>query len=200
MFYYLDGTIAHLEPHMAVVDCGGVGYLCGISLKTQAKLTLGKRTKLYTWLNVREDTFELYGFYDLEEKNCFTLLTGVTGVGVKVALSILSNLSPEQFVLAVLGSDEKALTSAPGVGKKLAQRVILELRDKLRKTYQAAEGVQDWGAASPEGADKTAEARMALQALGYTAAEAASALRGVDPELGLEDTIKAALKGLVKLK
>ena len=198
MFYYLEGTITHLESRIAVVDCGGVGYLCNITLHTQAKLTRGAKTKLYTYLNVREDTFELYGFADLEEKSCFTLLTGVSGVGMKVALSILSTLSPDQFMLAIVGSVEKALTKAPGVGKKLAQRLILELKDKLKKEYAADGAQEDWLPAA-DAQDKTGEARMALQALGYSASEAAAALRKVDTAaLSLEEIIRAALKGLAR--
>ncbi|MEA4823492.1 MAG: Holliday junction branch migration protein RuvA [Clostridiaceae bacterium] len=198
MFYYLEGTIAHLDSHIAVVDCGGVGYLCSISLHTHGKLARGAKSKLYTYLNVREDTFDLYGFADLEEKNCFTLLTGVSGVGMKVALSILSTLSPDQFMLAVLSSDEKALTRAPGVGKKLAQRLILELKDKLKKEYAAADASEDFLPAA-DAQDKAGEARMALQALGYSASEAAAALRKVDiSALSLEEIIRAALKGLVR--
>ncbi len=198
MFYYLEGTVAVVDSRIAVIDCGGVGYLCSISLRTQASLTQGSRARLYTYLNVREDTFELYGFADLEEKNCFVLLTGVSGVGMKVALSILSTLAPTEFVLAVLSEDERALTRAPGVGKKLAQRLILELRDKLKKDYSGSDASADFSPA-PAGADKSTEARMALQALGYSAAEASAALRSVDTAaLSLEDIIRSALKNLVR--
>ena len=123
MFYYLDGTVALADAHTAVIDCGGVGYKCSVSLHTQARLTVGKRTKLYTYLNVGEGVFELYGFADLEERSVFTMLIGVSGVGMKVALSILSVLEPSQFMLAVLSSDEKALTRAPGVGCQSRVRV-----------------------------------------------------------------------------
>lgn len=198
MFYYLEGTVSVVEAHIAVIDCGGVGYLCNISLHTQSSLTRGARARLYTYLNVREDTFELYGFADLEEKNCFTLLTGVSGVGMKVALSILSTLSPAEFMLAVLNEDEKALTRASGVGKKLAQRLILELRDKLKKEYPADDASAGW-LPEPAQQDKTGEARMALQALGYSAAEASAALKSIDMSaLSLEDVIRTALKSLVR--
>ena len=197
MFYYLDGIVALTEPHMAVIDCGGVGYRCSISLRTQSKLIVGKRQKLYTYLNVGEGVFELYGFADLEERNVFTMLIGVSGVGMKVALSILSVLDPEQFMLAVLSSDEKALTKAPGVGKKLAQRLILELKDKLKKEYSASEA-SDWAPEAVSG-DKADEARMALQALGYSASEAAAALRKVDPGLSVEELVRGALKALASL-
>ncbi len=194
MFYYLDGTVALTEPHTAVIDCGGVGYRCSVSLHTLSKLTVGKRQKLYTYLNVGEGVFELYGFADLEERSVFTMLIGVSGVGMKVALSILSVLEPDQFMLAVLSSDEKALTKAPGVGKKLAQRLILELKDKLKKEYAAPEAA-DWAPEAAAG-DKADEARMALQALGYSASEAAAALRKVDTSLPIEEIVRAALKAL----
>ena len=198
MFYYLDGTVALADAHTAVIDCGGVGYKCSVSLHTQAQLTVGKRTKLYTYLNVGEGIFELYGFADLEERNVFTMLIGVSGVGMKVALSILSVLEPSQFMLAVLSGDEKALTRAPGVGKKLAQRLILELKDKLKKEYAAPEAA-DWAPEITAGGDKADEARMALQALGYSASEAAAALRKVDPSLPVEELVRGALKALATL-
>ena len=195
MFYYLEGTVALVDSHIAVIDCGGVGYQCSVSLHTQSQLQRGTRAKLYTYLNVGEGIFDLYGFADLEEKSCFTMLLGVSGVGTKAALSILSVLAPERFMLAVLNGDEKALTQAPGVGKKLAQRVILEPKDKLKKEYAGPAAASDW---APEAADgsRADEARMALQALGYSAAEAAAALRKTDPSQPLEEIIRAALKSL----
>lgn len=199
MFYYLEGTVAHTEARIAVIDCGGVGYLCNVSDRTRGALTLGSRAKLYTYLNVREDTFELYGFADMEEKNCFMLMTGVSGVGVKAALSILSSLSPEQFMLAVIGGDEKALVKAPGIGKKLAQRIILELKDKLKKEYTPS-GEDLYFDPVVATSDKLSEAQMALQALGYSERDAALAVKKVDAEgAGVEDIIRNALKSLAKL-
>ena len=199
MFYYLNGTVAHVESRIAVIDCGGVGYLCNISDHTRGMLKIGEQAKLYTHLNVREDTFELIGFGDLEEKNCFLLMTGVTGVGIKAALSILSALSPEQFMLAVIGEDEKALTKAVGVGKKLAQRIILELRDKLKKEYTPS-GTDLFYAPENVGKDSLAEARMALQALGYSERDASAALKSIGTEnMTLEEMIRAALKSLSKI-
>ncbi len=201
MFYYLDGKIAHMEPHIAVVDVGGVGYLCHVSARTQARLTVGQKGRLYTYLRVGEDVFELYGFADAEEKNVFELLTGVSGAGVKVPLAILSALNPDQCILAVLNGDEKALCTAQGVGKKLAQRMILELKDKFKKEYANVSASDGFEFAMPEAAaaDKLGEARMAMQALGYTAAEAAAALKGIDIEaLTLEQILKEALKKMMK--
>jgi len=200
MFYYLEGKIAHLEPGVAVVDCGGVGYLCHVSARTQSRLSVGQKGRLYTHLHVREDTFELYGFAEAEEKNVFLLLGGVSGVGVKASLAILSAMSPEQFILAVLNGDEKALCSAQGVGKKLAQRMILELKDKFKKEYTGMTASESFDFSGGETAtDKLGEARMAMQALGYTAAEASAALKGIDCEvLSLEQILKEALKKMMK--
>ncbi len=202
MFYYLEGKLAHSEPNMAVIDCGGVGYLCHVSTMTQANLKLGEKCRIYTYLYVREDAMDLYGFHTVDEKNCFLLLTGISGVGMKAGLSILSTLSPEKFALAVLSDDEKALTQAPGVGKKLAQRIILELKDKLKKQYGSDKlsgidiGVQNENISS---LDTTGEALMALQVLGYSSAEASSALRGADTAASsVEELIRYALKNLAK--
>ena len=201
MYAYLNGMVTQLEPHVAVIECGGVGYLCHITTMTQSRLQLGERTKLYVFLYVREDAMELYGFHSMEEKNCFLLLTGISGVGMKAGLAILSTLSPEKFALAVLSGDEKALTNAPGIGKKLAQRIILELKDQLKKQY--ASGKQEFGslpeAVVTEASDAVGEAVLALQVLGYTAAEATAALRGENLEgKTVEECIRYALKNLAK--
>ena len=202
MFYYLEGKIAHMEPNLAVVDCGGVGYECHVTTMTLASLKLGEKARIYTYLHVREDAMELYGFHSVDEKNCFLLLTGISGVGMKAGIAILSTLSPEKFALAVLSDDEKALTHAPGIGKKLAQRIILELKDKLKKQYSAGTKQTDIDLVSMadiSGVDTTGEALMALQVLGYTSAEASGALRGVDTAgKSVEDLIRIALKNLAK--
>ena len=131
MFYYLNGTITLLDANLAVVDCGGVGYACHTTNYTLARLQLGKPAKLFTYCNIKEDAFDIFGFSTREELNCFERLLGVTGVGPKAALAILSVVSPEQLTLAVMTQDDKTITMAQGVGKKLAQRIILELKDKL---------------------------------------------------------------------
>lgn len=140
MFYYLKGTVAHMAPYLAVVDCSGVGYACRTTHNTLARLKVGESAKLYTHLYVREEIFELYGFATEEEKNCFLELIGVSGVGPKAALSILSSTSPEGLAMSIITGDEKALTVAPGIGKKIAQRIILELKDKLAKGQMTAGG------------------------------------------------------------
>jgi len=200
MFYYLKGTVAHMAPYLAVVDCGGVGYACRTTHNTLARLKVGESAKLYTHLYVREEIFELYGFATEEEKNCFLELIGVSGVGPKAALSILSSTSPEGLAMSIITGDEKALTVAPGIGKKIAQRIILELKDKLAKGQMAADGEPYGGTGVtiiPE--NKSTEAAAALAVLGYSTQEVSVALKGIDVEnLKLEDVIKQALKKMVK--
>lgn len=133
MFYYVKGPVAHIAPYLAVIDCGGVGYACHTTANTLSYLKKGEVTKLYTYLHVREELFDLYGFSTEEERSCFELLIGVSGVGPKAALSILSATSPEGLAMSIITGDEKALTVAQGIGKKIAQRIILELKDKLAK-------------------------------------------------------------------
>ena len=200
MFYYVNGTVAHLAPYLAVIDCGGVGYACRTTNNTLARLKKGETARLYTYLNVREDAMELYGFYSENELICFQLLIGVSGVGPKAALSILSSSTPETLAMSIITGDEKALTVAPGIGKKIAQRVILELKDKLAKG-QIAPGGESYGGTGvtviPE--NKSSEAAAALAVLGYSTAEINIALKGIDLEaLSLEEIIKQALKKMVK--
>ena len=200
MFYYLDGTVAEILPGLAVIDCGGVGYACKTTNYTLSRLKQGQKAKLYTHLNVGEDIFELYGFSALNELNSFRLLIGVSGVGPKAALSILSVGSPEALAMAIVTGDEKALTAAPGIGKKIAQRIILELKDKLAKG-QISPGGESYGGTGvtviPE--NKSSEAAAALAVLGYSQTEIGMALKGIDVDaLSLEDIIKQALKKMVK--
>ena len=200
MFYFLNGTVAHVAPYLAVIDCGGVGYACRTTNNTLARLKKGEAAKLYRHLNVREDAMELYGFFTENELNCFRLLIGVSGVGPKAALSILSSSTPETLAMSIITGDEKALTVAPGIGKKIAQRVILELKDKLAKG-QITPGGESYGGTGvtviPE--NKSSEAAAALAVLGYSQAEISMALRGIDLDaLSLEDIIKQALKKMMK--
>ncbi|SFP14843.1 Holliday junction DNA helicase subunit RuvA [Oscillibacter sp. PC13] len=201
MFYYLDGTVAEILPNLAVMDCGGVGYACKTTNNTLAKLKKGQRAKLYTHLNVGEGIFELYGFAAQNELNSFRLLIGVSGVGPKAALAILSVGTPETLAMAIVTGDEKSLTAAPGIGKKIAQRIILELKDKMAK--ETANGLDFSGgkgaAASAMFSSKAAEAAQALAVLGYSSAEVGQALKGVDVEgLPLEEIIRQSLKKMVK--
>ena len=201
MFYYLSGTIAHIEPYLVVVDCGGVGYACKTTSYTLSSLKKGEKGKVYTHLNVREDAMELYGFGTQEELNLFQQLISVTGVGPKAALSILSTSTPANLALSIITGDEKALTCAPGVGKKIAQRVILELKDKLAKGQTINAAGESYGGTGvtiiPE--NKGSEAAAALAVLGYSQAEINLALKGMDmTDLTLEQIIKQALKKMMK--
>lgn len=201
MFYYVNGTVAHVGPYLAVIDCGGVGYACRTTNVTLGALTVGKPGKLYTYLNVREDAMELYGFATEEELKCFEMLLGVSGVGPKAALSILSSAPPERLAMSIITGDEKALTAAPGIGKKIAQRIILELKDKLSKGQLGGVSGEAYGGSGitliPE--NKVSEASAALAVLGYSQSEIGLALKGIDMEsLPLEQIIKQALKKMVK--
>ena len=199
MFYYINGTVAVLEPNLAVLDCGGVGYACYTTGYTLSQLQVGKQQKLFTYCNVREDAFDIFGFSTKEELNCFHRLIGVSGVGPKVALSILSCTTPSQFTLAVVTGDEKTLTMAQGVGKKMAQRIILELKDKLSKDPGSFAATGGTSIPMPVKNDKSGEAAAALAVLGYTSQDIAVALKGIDMEnLALEDIIRQALKRMVR--
>lgn len=202
MLYFLTGTVAVVEPGLAVLDCGGVGYACKTTNNTLASLQKGKTATLYTHLSVREDGVELYGFATKEEKRLFLLLIAVNGVGPKAALAILSTVPASQLTLAILTEDVKTLTLAPGVGKKTAQRIVLELRDKLAQEQDNTElsispPVSDSHLRLPE--DKAGEAGAALAVLGYSQMEIRQALQGIPVEsLSTEEIIKAALKHMVK--
>lgn len=198
MFYYLDGTVAHVEPYLAVIDCGGVGYACKTTNTTLGALQKGKRGKLYTYLNVGEDVFDLYGFATQGELGSFRQLISVSGVGPKAALAILSSTTPEGLAMAVITGDEKVLTRAPGVGKKIAQRIILELKDKLAKEQQSS-SLTTTAAATPSGGGKAVEAAQALAVLGYSQNDIAAAMKGLDAEsLPLEELVRQALRRTVK--
>ena len=201
MFYYLDGTVAEILPHLAVIDCGGVGYACKTTDNTLAALKKGAQKKLYTFLHVAENLFELYGFATQRELRSFRLLLGVSGVGPKAALAILSSGTPESLAMAIVTGDEKSLTAAPGVGKKIAQRIILELKDKMAKeTGGELDFSKGKGSASPTPfTSKASEAAQALAVLGYTSQETSAALNGLDPELSLEELSRQALKRMAKL-
>ena len=193
MLYYVSGPVTMLEPGLAVVECGGIGFGCRITSYTGAQLKLNQPTRLYITESIREDAYDLYGFSSREEQNCFKLLTSVNGVGPKAAMSILSSGGPQNLTMAVMTADEKLLTTAPGVGKKLAQRIILELKDKVG----APEEIGIPAAAVPVSRDSVALANAALQELGYSASEIASALKGIDPALPTEEIVRQALRSMV---
>lgn len=200
MFYYVQGTVTHMAAGLAVIDCGGVGYACRTTTNTLSGLNKGKVHKLYTYLYVKEEIFELYGFATEAELNSFQMLLGVSGVGPKAALAILSYNSPEGLAMAIVSGNEKALTAAPGIGKKIAQRIILELKDKLAKGQLSIGGMESFAGGItiiPE--DKTAEASAALAVLGYSQQEIMLAMKGLDLDnLTLEEIIKQALKKMIK--
>ena len=199
MIYSLEGILELSEPSMAVVNCGGVGYAVRTTFNTIPKLPkVGERVKVYTYMSVREDAVELFGFYDTNELNCFKQLISVSGVGPKAALSILSEMTPESFALAVVSSDSKAITKAQGIGTKIAQRIVLELKDKMAKReISAGENVIQVTANAHTTTTNASEAITALVVLGYTNSEATKAVSSLDPSLPVEELIKQALKKLV---
>lgn len=198
MFYYLNGEITLLEENLAVVDCGGVGYACRTTAYTQSKLRVGQTARLYTYCNIREDAFDIYGFFSRDELRCFELLLSVTGVGPKAAVAILSATSPERFTLAIMTQDEKALTAAQGVGKKLAQRIILELKDKLGAAVTEVDFSGGSGAVAPPVGSSLALAQAALAELGYSQAEVAAALKGIRTEgMSTEEIVRQCLRAMV---
>lgn len=199
MLYSVKGILVHTEPGMAVIECGGVGFKCFVTMNTQKNLPkLGEEAKLFTQLNVREDAMDLFGFFSLSELNCFKMLTGVSGVGPKVGLAILSELTPEQVALAVAGGDSKTLSRASGVGPKLAQRIALELKDKVKKMEGSSGGISMAGAANgiPSAAGNAANAVQALAVLGYAPADAAAVVAKFDSSLPTEELIRLSLKAM----
>ena len=203
MFYHIEGTVAELGPNLAVLDCGGLGFALNVTTNTLSRLKPGERAKLFVTESIGETNFDLFGFADKSEKRCFEMLTAVSGIGPKAALSILSYNSPESLALAVLNDDVKALTVAPGIGKKIAQRVILELKDKIGKEL----GETDWGSlpaisapAAAAGENKAlADAMAGLAVLGYSSAELGPVLKRMDlTGLDAQQIIKQVLKEFVK--
>ena len=203
MFYYIEGTVTVIENNIAVVDVGGVGYLCHVSLNTVSHLEQGQKIRLYTYCNIKEDAFDIYGFYDLGEKRCFEMLLSVSGVGPKAALGIMSSVSPEGLLMAIISEDEKAITKVPGIGKKIAQRIFLELRDKVNKENAGLRAGKstDMPAGLPSDSlgGKLSDVNAALVVLGYTPGEISAALKSIDLDaLTVEEAIKLVLKNTMK--
>ena len=197
MLYYVSGPVTVLEPGLAVIDCGGVGYGCRVTAYTAAQLKLNQTAKLFITESIREDAFDLYGFSSREEQRCYEMLTTVNGVGPKAAIAILS-AGPQNFTLAVMTGDEKLLTAAQGVGKKLAQRIILELKDKVGGAGTELDFSSGPAAvAVPAQGNNAAMAKAALQELGYSASEIAAALKGADPNATTEELVRFALRAMV---
>jgi Holliday junction DNA helicase RuvA len=204
MFYYLNGELAYRDASTLVVDCGGVGYKLTVSLITSELFAqkLGKTVKLFTHLAVREDGIEMFGFASSEEKECFNLLIGVSGVGPKAAINILSVMSPDKLTLAICTEDIKAIAKAQNVGAKTAARIVLELKDKLKG--QAISTDDDTTLANDTAdilgaSNKRSDALSALTVLGYTRGEAEAVLKKIDTAtLEVDDIIKEALKRLMR--
>ena len=199
MIYSVRGKLTHIENNLAVVECAGVGYAVRTSAVTISRLPgMGEETTLYTYLHISENSIDLFGFADQGELNCFKMLLGVTRVGPRAALSVLSSVTAEQFALAVASGDAKTLSRAPGLGMKTAQRSILELKDKISKE-QAAAGISMPEIPLMSSSSNASEAINALVVLGYTQSEAAGVITKLDPELSVEDMIKQGLQKLAGL-
>lgn len=204
MYYYIRGSLELLESNIAVIEAAGVGYCLSISANTRSKLAAlndaqKKNVKLLTHLAVREDGVELFGFYTDEELNVFRLLISVSGIGPKVALSVLGAMTPERLAIAISQDDKKTIAKAPGIGPKTAARIILELKDKLRA--ESTEENDDGGIILPAAAETKgamSDAIDALTVLGYSRSAASEAVRGIPANLELEDIIREALKKLLR--
>ena len=194
MIYSLNGKLKRATPNLVVIECGGVGYGCAISLNTRSELpAVGEQVELLTTMLVKQDGVDLYGFSTEEEQECFRLLTGVSGVGPKSALSVLSDLPPSKLSIVITAGDYKALTKAQGIGGKTAQRIVLELKDKMGGTISMG-GQSDTILPTVKEAGNMSEAMAALVALGYSATEAAQAIRECDDNMKVGDIVKQALK------
>ena len=199
MIYYVSGPVTVLEPGLAVIDCGGVGYGCRITAYTAGQLKLNQNARLYITESIREDAYDLYGFISKEEQRCYELLTSVNGVGPKAAMAILSAGGPQNFTLAVMTGDEKMLTAAQGVGKKIAQRITLELKDKLGQFEFSGGNVPAASSAPavPVAADNVAQAMAALTGLGYTPVEARDALQKIENKNApADELLRLALRSM----
>ncbi|MBR2447892.1 MAG: Holliday junction branch migration protein RuvA, partial [Clostridia bacterium] len=198
MIASVRGTLIYTDTACAVVECGGVGYKCFVTKNTLYNLpTKGEEVFLHTYLVVREDAMDLYGFRDIEELDAFKLVTSVNGVGAKMGLALLSEFTASQLTLYVASGDYKALTAASGVGPKLAQRIVLELKDKVG-SLQSGDTLVIKAVGNATVNSNTKEAVSALVSLGYTQSEASLAVGKLDPALSTEDLIKQALKTLAR--
>ena len=199
MFYHLEGTVAEFGQNLVVLDCGGIGFALSATVNTLSQLKAGERAKLYIAESIGENNFDLYGFFEKSEKSCFEMLTSVSGIGPKAALSILSYNSPSALALAIMNNDVKALTVAPGIGKKIAQRVILELKDKISKEYEAPEQTFAPVAVPAAAGGNLSDAVAALTVLGYSSAEISPVLKTLDTSsMSAEQIIRAVLKHMVR--
>ncbi len=195
MFYSVRGKLIHMDSSTAVVECGGVGYNCQTTMNTLKNLRLGDEVTLFTYLNVREDAMELFGFSAKTELDTFKTLIGVSGVGPKAGLAILSELSPEQVAMAIATDDIKTITRAQGVGKKIAQRIVLELKDKLAKSLSSEDNsLPSSSAAANAAMGNIPKAIEALGVLGYSPADVSGILATMDSALPVEQLIAQTLR------
>lgn len=197
MFFSLTGELAYTDNNSAAVDVGGVAYLCYVSYNTLKELgPIGSKVTLYTYLKVAEDVMDLYGFFDKEELDAFKLLISVSGVGPKAGLAILSEMTPSQLYLAIASGDAKSMTAAQGIGPKVAQRVCLELKDKVGKLGATGGATFASAVTASTGNGDAPKAIAALVGLGYSQSEAAIAVGNCDQSLPVDQLIKQALKQL----
>lgn len=196
MIYSVNGTLIHTEPGFAVVECSGIGFKCKTTNNTLTKLPkVGEKVKMFTYLSVREDALDLFGFCDEKELACFKLLITVSGVGPKAALSVLSEMTPEKLAFYIASGDAKSIQKVRGVGTKMAQKIVIELTDKVTNEEISSGIAQDVPYTASGNAE---EAVNALAVLGYTKGEASMAVAKVDSSLSVEDIIKQSLKLLAK--
>ncbi len=200
MLYHIEGVVSELGPCLAVIDCGGIGFGMAVTAYTLAGLKTGEKAKLFVAESIGENNFDLFGFLDKNERRCFEMLTSVSGIGPKAAMSILSHNTPEGLALAIMSNNEKALTVAPGIGKKIAQRVILELKDKVSKEVSSVDfSTPAMSPVASVSSSAVNDALTGLGVLGYSSAEIAPVLKKLDTgSMTAEQIIRAVLKQMVR--
>lgn len=196
MIYSLNGRVAYALGDTAVIECGGVGYACKTTLGTLSELSVGETATLYTHLAVMEDAVELFGFHSLEELECFRLLISVSGVGARFALAILSSMTPSSMAMAIASGNQKEFSKVKGIGPKIAQRIVMELKDKITREPAEALGQEGASLAGLAAGSAVQEAVAALVVLGYSQSEAVSAVSGCGEDMAADEIIKQALKRL----
>ena len=199
MLYHIEGVVSELGPGLAVIDCGGIGFGMAVTAYTLAGLKAGEKAKLFVAESIGENNFDLFGFLDKNERRCFEMLTSVSGIGPKAAMSILSHNTPEGLAMAIMSNNEKALTVAPGIGKKIAQRVILELKDKVSREVSSVDfSTPSITPNAPSSSSAVSDALTGLGVLGYSSAEIAPVLKKLDTgSMTAEQIIRAVLKQMV---
>lgn len=197
MIYNVKGTLTYTDVNFAVVECGGVGFKCYVSMTTLKSLTsIGTQVNLYTYLSVKEDAMDLFGFYNRDELEAFKLLITVNGIGPKAAMAILSVLSPDKLSIAVSSGDVKSIQSAQGVGKKTAERVILELKDKMAGIGGESAAQAVGNISSISSSENASEAVEVLVSLGFNQSDAAQVVGAMDKSLSVDEMIRKGLKQL----